>query len=152
MARPPEPPTDDERRRVELYAGYGLTQVQMGALLKRSKHWLREHMADELEHGKALMHSQVAGVIVREALRGNMTAAIFYAKTQMRWSERVHHQHNIHEQMGAPIPAEAFDILDDDELEFLERIARKLAAHRDTGGGEHTPRLAGEAAGSEARG
>lgn len=147
--RTPEPPTEDERRRVQLYAGYGLTQMQMGAALKRSKHWLRAHMGEELEHGKALMHTQIAGTIVQAALKGNMTAAIFYAKTQMGWSEKVHHRHHVHDQMAAPIPAEAFDILDDDELEFLERIARKLAAHSDDRSGQEPRRIEGAPAASE---
>lgn len=37
--------------------------------------------------GRARAHASVGGNILRLAQNGNLTAAIFYAKTQMGWSE-----------------------------------------------------------------
>lgn len=54
---------------------------------------LRRRMQEDPEvlrmyqKGRSKAHASIGGSILQQARAGNLTAAIFYAKTQMRWSE-----------------------------------------------------------------
>jgi hypothetical protein len=86
-------PTDDERKRIRMYAGLGITQEQIGTLIGKSVDTLRTYCKQDLDAGAAEAKAKVGGAIVKAALGGNMTAAIFYAKTQMGWKETVVNEH-----------------------------------------------------------
>lgn len=91
--RGPKPwePTDDERRRVRLYAGLGMTQEQIGHLIGKSVDCLGKRCREELDIGKAETLAKVAGTLVQKALSGDTTSAIFYLKTQGGWRETTIH-------------------------------------------------------------
>ena len=80
-------PTDDERKRIRMYAGLGITQEQIATLIGKCVDTLAAHCREDLDAGAAEAKAKVGGAIVKAALGGNMTAAIFYAKTQMGWKE-----------------------------------------------------------------
>jgi hypothetical protein len=86
-------PTDDERKRIRMYAGLGITQEQIGTLIGKNVDTLRTYCKPDLDAGAAEAKAKVGGAIVKAALNGNMTAAIFYAKTQMGWKETVVNEH-----------------------------------------------------------
>lgn len=88
MAAPtPWLPTDQERQRIRLYAGLGLTQEQIASLVGKSVDSLTRHARKELDDGKAETIAKVAGNLVQKALKGDTASAIFYLKTQAGWRE-----------------------------------------------------------------
>ena len=89
-------PTPEHRYSVELMAGIGITQADIALALEISRPTLHKHFRRELDTGKTKMVTKVAGTLVNEALNGNITAMIFYLKTQGRWSEvhRLEHSHS----------------------------------------------------------
>lgn len=87
MANRPWQPTDDDRKRIRLYAGLGLTQEQIGAIFGRSVETIVKYCREEIDSGKAETIAKVAGNLVNKALKGDTTSAIFYLKTQAGWRE-----------------------------------------------------------------
>lgn len=83
-------PTPAERKQVEAMAGYGLNHEQIAKLVAggMSKHTLQRHFADELVTGKAKANLQVGKSIYQRAVDGDVTAAIWWSKTQMGWSDK----------------------------------------------------------------
>lgn len=89
--RGPQPwePTDEEVAKVRLYAGLGSTQEHIAAMLGKSVDTLtrNERTMDALRIGRAETIAKVAGTLVKKALNGDTTSAIFYLKTQGGWKE-----------------------------------------------------------------
>ena len=100
MARPAWNPTDEERKRVRLLAGLGLTQQQIGHVLEKSVDSLDRHCRHELDVGKAETIAKVAGNLVQKALSGDTTSAIFYLKTQAGWRETSNIAHSIEKDVS----------------------------------------------------
>lgn len=79
---------------VERLAGLGLTQGQIAASLGISEDTLGRRKKDSadfaaaIEKGAAFAASEIANVIYDAAKKGDMTAAIFYAKARMGWRDR----------------------------------------------------------------
>jgi hypothetical protein len=73
---------------------FGIPQVDIARVLGRSVHWLQDRCRDELDQGLAETHAKVGAALVKAALEGNVTAMIFYLKTQGRWRETQAHEHS----------------------------------------------------------
>ena len=90
--RGPQPwePTTEDVAKIRLYAGLGSTQEHIAAMLGKSVETLHKHDAinEALAVGKAETIAKVAGTLVKKALNGDTTSAIFYLKTQAGWSEK----------------------------------------------------------------
>ena len=83
-------PTDAERKQVEQLAGYGLPYAQIATLLRDgiSVDTLTAHCSQELAQGKARANAAVGESLFRRALTDESpAAAIWWSKTQLRWSE-----------------------------------------------------------------
>ena len=80
-------PTDEERKRIRLYAGLGMTQEQIAVLIGKCVDTLHKHCGDELDLGRAETLARVAGGLVQKALSGDTASTIFYLKTQGGWKE-----------------------------------------------------------------
>jgi hypothetical protein len=87
-------PTEEQRKTVERAAGFGLPQDKICQLVVSDRtgrpiddDTLRRHFAFELERGMAVTQYKVASSLVDNALAGNVTAQIWYTKTQMGWKE-----------------------------------------------------------------
>ena len=110
--RPAFVPTAEDRKQVELLSGMGLPQDQIATLISGgiSIDTLRKHFESELIAGKAKANSQVAKTLFQKATSGDTTAAIWWSKTQMRWSEvqRVEHSG----VNGNPIQIESRELFD----------------------------------------
>lgn len=111
--RPPFVPTDADRKQVEALSGYGLPVHQIAALIQGgiSLETLYEHFQPEMVAGKAKANSQVAQTLFKKAMAGDTAAAIWWSKSQLRWSER----HEITGADGGPIKTEATVTLDPSE-------------------------------------
>ena len=98
MARPEHEPTDKTRGEVLALRTYGIPIKDVAAYLGIDDKTLYKHYKEELIKGKAQAHSKV-GKFLYEAATGEamrksgatprdcITAAIFWAKTQMGFSE-----------------------------------------------------------------
>lgn len=89
--RKPFVPTPTERKQVETMAGLGLRQPEIALLVRDgiSLATLLRHFRRELTRGTAKASSQVAQSLYQQALAGNTTAAIWWTKARMGWSEKV---------------------------------------------------------------
>ena len=89
MARPELEFTKEDRKLVETLAGYGLPHDDIALLIKDgiTRKTLAKHFRRELDAGKAKANAKIAQSLFKQATEGNITAAIFWAKTQMGWRE-----------------------------------------------------------------
>jgi hypothetical protein len=101
--RKPFEPTDDERKQVEIISGYGLPLEQIAVLIRDGidADTLRKYFATELQSGKAKANAQVGKTLFQKVMAGDTTAAIWWSKTQMRWSEV--QKHELTGADGAPL-------------------------------------------------
>lgn len=119
--------------KIRLYAGLGSTMPQIAAMVGKSEDTLRRNpeIVAALEAGRAETLTKVAGKLVQQALSGNITAAIFYLKTQGGWKETDRHEHGGFD--GAPIAVAVKSDMDlsklsVEELRSLESIMQKAAS------------------------
>lgn len=124
--RPRFAPTDDQRHTVECMASAGIPQDDIARVIGIAKATLQEHFRDELDNGKARTITKVADSLVRQALAGNIAAAIFYLKTQGRWREAPQ-EHEHAGKDGGPVQVEA--TLSDTDL--ARKVAFMLAAAKE---------------------
>lgn len=88
MGRPSFKPTDAQRRMVRSLAAYGAKQDLIAAVLEQSSRTLRKHFRSELDRAAVEANAQVAQRLFKEAVDGNITAAIFWLKCRANWRER----------------------------------------------------------------
>jgi HEAT repeat protein len=88
MPQEPHVPTDKTKAQAQQAAGLGLPHEQIGALLGISDKTLRKYYEMELALGRATASAQVAKTLFNKAIGGDTTAAIWWTKAQMNWSEK----------------------------------------------------------------
>lgn len=118
--RPPFVPTDADRKQVEALSGYGLPVHQIAALIQGgiSVDVLYDHFREEMVSGKAKANSQVAQTLFKKAMSGDTAAAIWWSKSQLRWTER----HEIVGADGGPIKTENSTTVTLDPGEAYKRL------------------------------
>lgn len=108
--------TEDILKEVKLLAGVGLTQQQIHqyyGLQHTAWHgYTKRHpeLYQAIENGKAKNIAFVAGKLMDAIRKGNVSAMIFYLKTQARWSD-----HSTLEVKGddkGPLPALSLTVND----------------------------------------
>lgn len=87
MPRPRIILTEKELQEIESMAGIGLTQEEIASVKGISVDSLRKYAGHVVRRGKAKAIAMVAETLFKKAIAGNMTAIIFYLKTQAKWSE-----------------------------------------------------------------
>lgn len=89
MGRPPFVPTDADRELVQMLAVAGVQHNRIANHIGIDEKTLRKYFAYELDsaHDIAVAESINLGLI-QQAKLGNVTAAIFVAKTQAGWREQ----------------------------------------------------------------
>lgn len=103
---PEHVPTDDLRAKVEQLAGLGCTHESIAVMIGLSDDkTVRKHYEHELKLGKAKANAKISNVLFNEAVKGNMTAAIFWQKSQAGWREKSEVVHTGPD--GGPVGAEA---------------------------------------------
>jgi hypothetical protein len=92
--RKPFEPTDAERKQVEAMSGYGLPIEQIAVLVRDGidADTLRKYFFIELQSGKAKANAQVGKTLFQKVMAGDTAAAIWWSKTQMKWSETQKHE------------------------------------------------------------
>ena len=86
--RPRFEPTDDERKNVEMMAGFGVPHEQIASTIRGGidAETLKKRFKQELIEGKAKASAQVGRSLFMQAIEGNVTAQIWWSKAQMRWT------------------------------------------------------------------
>ncbi len=125
--RPKFEPTETERKQVEALSGYGLPLDQIAVLVRKgiSVDTLTTHFAEELISGKAKANAGVGRTLHQKAMAGDTTAAIWWSKTQMRWSETQKFEHTGRD--GGAIAVSSVDLkgLNDTELAQMQALLLK---------------------------
>ncbi len=123
--RPAFEPTAEQIYSVELMASIGLTHVQIAGALGICDKTLRKHFSEQLEHGRARTITTVADSLMRQAIAGNMQAAIFYLRAKAGWKETT-----VNELTGADGGAiKSESSLSDEDRQRLDRLnAHQLAS------------------------
>lgn len=130
MARPQVELTDEQKAQVGALAAFlskgqiadylGVSRVTFDAILKREP-----EVSIQYQRGKAKAIANVAQGLIKQAIDGNMTAAIFYLKTQAGWRETVHVDNTSSDGSMATKPSIDLSELSDEELRALNAIAKR---------------------------
>lgn len=83
----PFEPTDEQRKTVERAAAVGMTAEQTSKLIGIGETTLWKYFGDELSKGGLKANMNVAGALYQSAMKGNVTAQIFWCKTRLGWKE-----------------------------------------------------------------
>jgi hypothetical protein len=93
-------PTDEQRRIVEGMSGFGIKHADICQLVINPRTGkpldpmcLRKHFRSELDTGHVKANAAVAKSLYNQALAGNVTAAIWWTKARMNWSETAKIEH-----------------------------------------------------------
>ncbi len=90
--------TDAMRADVEAWVRAGATGEDIAVLIEAnhdvacSRATVDRHFKKELATGRAKLKVAIGGSLVKDALSGNMTAKIFWLRTQAKWNTRVEHE------------------------------------------------------------
>lgn len=103
--------TDAQRQKVKTLVAVGTTYELIAEMLGISWDTLTRHFPNELKIGKAEANARVAGVLFKKAMQGDTTAAIFWMKTQGKWSEKVEMQHSGPDGGAIPVGLTIDDVL-----------------------------------------
>lgn len=141
IGNPPHIPTTETRERVQTYAKV-MSQQMIAASFDPpiSTDTLQRHYRAELDAGKREAIAAVGGRLLAKAMAGNLTAMIFYLRTQGGWAAK----HEISGPGGGPL--RTIDLTafladkDEDECAAIERVLEALAA----AGGLDVPALLGQ--------
>ena len=88
--RPEYEKTDEDAKNVEALTIAGVPQKLVSKILKISEPTLRKHYRDELDTSKAKANAVISQSLFKLAREGNVTAQIFWLKTQAGWKETNH--------------------------------------------------------------
>jgi hypothetical protein len=87
-------PTDEQRKAVETMAGHGIPHVDIARVVINPRTGrgidpttLRSAFRHELDVGHVKANSAVAESLYQQAIKGNVTAAIWWTKARMGWKE-----------------------------------------------------------------
>ena len=96
--RPPHKPTAEGRKSVEAMAGFGIPHDDIGKVIGVTAVTLAKHYRKQLDTGHIKANSRVAESLYKMAtgdetkkIAPNVTAAIWWTKTRMGWSETMKH-------------------------------------------------------------
>ena len=106
--RQPFEPTPEQRKLVASMVAYGINRELIAKVLGITKMTLYVHFRPELETSKAKAITTVANKLYQEAMDGNMTAAIFFLKTQAGWSDKINIDHTSGGDKIKPLVIETF--------------------------------------------
>ena len=90
--RPEYKKTNEDAKNVEALTIAGVPQKLIAEILKISEPTLRKHYRNELDTSKAKANAVISQALFKSAKDGNITAQIFWLKTQAGWRETNYHE------------------------------------------------------------
>jgi len=88
-------PTEEHRRLVRAFSGFGVPQDDIARHIGVEPKTLRKHFRDELDRGATEATVKVAQSLFQMATTGkNVAAAIFWMKARAGWREKVDMAHS----------------------------------------------------------
>lgn len=85
--RPPATFTDEQSKLVETLASFGVHRSIIAETVSVTEDTLYKHFKEVLTTAKVKAVARMAGALYRSGINGNVTAQIFYLKTQGGWKE-----------------------------------------------------------------
>ena len=121
--RPPYEPTKEGRKMVEAMSASGIPQDDICLVLGITKKTLRKHFSFELDTAATKANAKIAQTLFNKAIAGDTTAAIWWTKARMRWSEKAVHEHSGPD--GGPIQAESTVVSVDHAVALIKELMAK---------------------------
>jgi hypothetical protein len=117
IGRPPYAPTDEARKMVRLMVAGGILQEKVAGALGISQETLAKHFRAEIDNGKIEIDTLSVGTVIatmREGGKDALTAATWWQKSRMGWSEKAPVDDDVAkvplrviiELVGSPAPAQ----------------------------------------------
>jgi hypothetical protein len=108
--RKPHNPTDEIREKVRKMSGFGVPQPMIAGVFDICENTLKKHYAQELAVGKGLACAQIGQRLYQRAFEdGDVTALIWYTKTQMGWTDKTQVDHTSSDGSMTPVVNVRFD-------------------------------------------
>lgn len=108
IGRPPVLPTKEQVSQVTAFAEHGLSETAIAALLGVDRRWLAKyrdsHFAEAREIGRARAQLKVSAALFARIEAGDVTAAIWWEKTRLGMTEKLHTVHSDPEGKALPRP------------------------------------------------
>jgi hypothetical protein len=80
-------PTDEQRKVVKTMSAYGVPIFDIAKVVEISPTTLQKHYQRELDMGQIEANAKIGETLFKQAVDGNIAAAIFWAKVRMGWRE-----------------------------------------------------------------
>jgi hypothetical protein len=87
MPRRAHEPTAATRKQVEAMIAYGVPEADVARVVGIHDSTLRKYYRTEIDTAHAKANARVAEALFQQAMKGNVTAQIFWLKTRARWRE-----------------------------------------------------------------
>lgn len=87
MGRRAHKPTDQNRKTVKLLALAGTDRDVISKVIGVSKATLYKYYEEEINEATFFANANVANMLYKQCMKGNVTALIFWCKTRLRWRE-----------------------------------------------------------------
>lgn len=95
LGAPKHVPNEQSQELVRALVVAGWTHEKIASAVRVDEKTLRKHYANELDHAKAMADAMVSRSLLMQAVggprqeweRANVSAAIWYSKTQMGWKQ-----------------------------------------------------------------
>lgn len=121
--RPPYKPTEQDRKTVEAMSASGITQEDICLVIGVTRKTLRKHFTEELDTAATKANAKIAQSLFNKAIAGDTTAAIWWTKARMRWSEKK--EHELSGPNGGPIQAESTVVSVEQAAELITQLQKK---------------------------
>lgn len=135
IGNPPYVPTDFERAAVARWTKAGMTADKIATQLGISRATVDRHFKKELAKARFEVEAAIGASLIAKALKGNLTAQIFYLRTQAKWNVRVEHTG----ADGGPIKTFDLSGLDISEKRVLLAVIDQLLEQHGEGEGDGSP-------------
>lgn len=86
-------PTEEQKKMVEQMSAVGIPQEGIARVIGIDPKTLRKHFRDELDTAAVKANAKIGGTLFNKAVNGDTTAAIWWTKARMHWSEKQEHEH-----------------------------------------------------------
>lgn len=101
--------TDEEIQHIGRLAGLGLSEKHIGWFFEMSETTFEEKKKKDqrirraIRKGRSIAYGKIAQALGQAALNGNVTAMIFYLKTQARWTQAAEFKDDKNQQLEGDI-------------------------------------------------